>query len=96
MKKSRENVAIKSMTFPNLDCPGILIQEANPLPKRSPMLKRRKTDTAVKYLVAQSLPEAEVSDLMSTATDGNMVRVTLMSGSCHFDRASNDEFSVEF
>jgi hypothetical protein len=60
------------------------------------MLKRRKTDTAVKYLVAQSLPEAEVSDLMSTATDGNMVRVTLMSGSCHFDRASNDEFSVEF
>ena len=77
MNSSLAKDAIKSVILPKVVCPGILIQEAKLLPKRSPTLKRRKTDTAVKYLVAQSLSEAEVSDLTSTATDGKMSSVTL-------------------
>ena len=75
--KIRESEAIKTIAFPKVERLGIFIQEAKPLPNKSPTLKRRNTDTGVKYFVAQSLPEFDVSDLMSTATDGKMVNVTL-------------------
>ena len=77
MNKIRESEAIKTIAFPKVERLGILIQEAKPLPNKSPTLKRRNTDTGVKYFVAQSLPESDASDLMSTATDGKMVNVTL-------------------
>ena len=43
---------------PKLVLPGSLIQVARYLPQKSPQLKSRKTETAVKYFLDQSLPES--------------------------------------
>ena len=67
---------VNTIILPNIVRPGILSHVAKYLPTKSPTLKRRNTVTGVKYFSDQD-EFFEPSDSTKTATEGNMLKVTV-------------------
>ena len=68
------------------------VEEKGPSLTRRPLAEKNQGGEEVSAVTKSSCPTSEAETEAGGQASGSLLR----SGSCHFDRASSDEFSVEF